>query len=203
MPRVLSGAMITALSAPVLNPAIFVQVEFLDHVDGTTHLDVFDNVYVWTGIGSVSWNSQTWIGLGAFLGLTTPEDSSVVEAKGITLTFSGIDPTVLPDALNKVVLGAPVTIYLALYDGSHTLIADPVIAWAGRLDQPTFDVDPQEVSLSINCESRLLDMNVAVDRRLTNEDQQMNWPGDLGFQFVDGLQQQTIFWGQFPTGSNL
>ena len=202
MPRVLSSGMLTALSAPILNPAMFVQITFLDHVDPTSHLNVYDNVYVWTGIGSVSWNSQTWQGLGAFLGLTTAEDSSTVEAKGITLTLSGIDPAVLPDALDDIIVGVPVTVYLALYDSSHTLIADPVVAWAGRMDQPTFDVNPTEVILSINCESRLLDMNVAVDRRYTNEDQQMTYPGDLCFMFVDGLQQQTLFWGSFPNSTN-
>src|SRR5260370_42327234 len=94
MARTLSTAMLAALSAPVLNPAMFVAATFSN-----------ETVYMWSGVGSVSWNSHTWVGLAAFLGITTPEDSSVVEAKGITLTLSGMDATLLPEALNHVSLG--------------------------------------------------------------------------------------------------
>jgi hypothetical protein len=191
MPRPLSPALLTALSAPILNPALFVQAQFSD-----------ETVYMWSGVGSVTWNGHTWIGLGGFLGVTTPEDSSTVEAKGITLMLSGMDAKMLPQALNDVVLGYPVTVYLALYDSNNTLIDGPVVAWAGRLDQPTFEVGGTEVSLQINCESRLLDMNVGVDRRYTHEDNQLDNPGDLCFMFVDSIQEMTLFWGNYPLSSN-
>jgi hypothetical protein len=187
----MSSDMLAALSAPLLNPAIFVEATFID-----------ETVYMWTGIGSISWNGHTWMGLGGFLGITTPEDSSVVEAKGITLSLSGMDATLLPKALNEVVLGLPVMVYLALYDDTNTLIDTPIVAWAGRMDQPSFEVGGAEVSLAINCESRLIDMNIGVDRRYTNEDNQMDNPGDLGFLFVDSIQELTLFWGRFPLSTN-
>ena len=201
MPRNLSSDMLTALQAPILFPAVFVAATF-GTIDHTTHLVDTTVVYMWSGLGSVDWNGHTWIGIGSLLGFTTPEDSSNVEAKGITLTLSGLDPTLLPAALNDIILGLPVTVYLALYDSTNTLIDTPVIAWAGRMDQPTFDVSTTEVVLAINCENRLIDMNISVERRYTTEDQQMDWPGDLGFQFVDGLQETTLFWGQYPNNTN-
>ena len=190
MPRNLSSSMLAALSAPVINPALFCEITFAN-----------GPVYIWSGIGPVSWNSQTWIGVGSFLNISSPEDSSSVEAKGITITLSGIDPTLLPNALTELQLGLPVLVYLAVYDSSHTLINTPVIAWAGRTDQPTIDVSANEVSIALNCENRLMDMNVSVDRRYTNEDAQLDNPGDLGFMFVDGLQETTLFWGGYPNAS--
>ena len=44
-------------------------------------------------------------------------------------------------------------------------------------------------------------MNVAVDRRYTDEDQQMDYPGDLGFQFVNGIQEAQIYWGRSPSST--
>lgn len=192
MPRNLTTAMKTALQASIQYPALFVQATF-----------VSETIYMWTGSGSVTWNSQTWTGLGSVLGVSTPEDSATVEAKGITLSVSGIDPTLLPEAMTDFGLGLPVFVYLGLYTGlGGTLIDGPVIAWAGRMDKPTFNFSGTEAMLEINCENRLLDMNIGVDRRYTNQDCQMEFPGDLGFQFVDGLQQKNLFWGEFPASTN-
>ena len=56
--------------------------------------------------------------------------------------------------------------------------------------------------ISINCENRLLDMNTPVDRRYTQDDQQIDHPGDMGFQFVNGITEINIYWGKSPTTSN-
>jgi len=191
MPRNLSNDIIAALSAPVLNLAVFCLLTFKS-----------ETIYLWTGVGDTTWNSHTWSGIGSFLNFTGPEDSSVVEAKGLTVTLSGIDTTLLPEALIDYKLGLPATIYLALYSSPGTLIDNPVVAWAGRMDQPTIDISGNEATISIALESRLLNMNCAIDRRYTQQDQQMTWPNDLGFMFVDGIQQITLFWGGFPTTSN-
>ena len=193
MPRVLSSGMLTALSAAILYPAIFVQATFAT-----------STVYLWSGVGSITWNSHSWTGLGSLLGITTPEDSSNVEAKGITVTLSGFDATLLPDAMSEFQLGLPVNVYLGLFTDStlSTLVSSPVTSWAGRMDQPTIEVSGTEGLININCESRLIDMNISVDRRYTNEDQQMTWPGDLCFSFVDGIQQKTIYWGGYPMSQN-
>lgn len=186
--------MLAALSAPILSPVIFVEMAFKS-----------ETIRCWSGVGSVTWNSHTWTGLGAFLSFTTPEDSSTVEAKGISVVFSGIDPSVLSECLSDYQLGLPCSLYLGLWSTTviNTLVSSPVIAWSGRTDEPTLDVSATESTITINCESRLLDMNVAVDRRFTQEDQQLTYPGDLGFQFVSGLQEQTLFWGQPISTANV
>jgi len=192
MPRNISTPMLTALSQTILRPALFVSATFAS-----------ETVYMWSGSGNTTWNSQTWTGTGALLGITTPEDGSTVEARGISITLSGIDPVVLPEMLTDYKLGAPAAVYLGLYDATNTLISSPATSWKGRMDQPTIDVDTDSAVITINCESRLIDMNVASDRRYTLEDQNRDWPGDLGFSFVNAIQQQTLFWGKYPVGNNL
>jgi hypothetical protein len=56
MPRPLSAEMLAALQAPVIKPAIFVEITFASAT-----------AYIWSGIGSVEWNGHTWLGLGARL----------------------------------------------------------------------------------------------------------------------------------------
>ncbi len=179
----MSSAMLAAITSQQIQPALFVQIIFAD-----------DTIYLWSGYGSISWNSQTWTGVGMLGQISTIEEATTVEAKGVVLTLSGIDPTMLAEALQEVQLGASVTVWLGFFSGT-SLIFSPIIAWAGRVDQPTFLIGGETASLSINCESRLLDMNVAVDRRYTLEDSQMDDPGDLYCMFVNSIQEITLSWG--------
>lgn len=186
----MSSAMLAALQATDLQPALFVQLTF----NGAT-------VYLWTGTGSTSWNSQTWSGLGSLLSLAVAEDGATVEARGITITVSGLDPTLLPDCLSDFQLGLPAIVYLGFFS-SGSLISSPITSWSGRMDLPTIDVSGETATIAINCESRLLDMNIPVDRRYTQQDQQMTWPDDLGFQFVDSIQEFILAWGQSYNATN-
>jgi len=183
--------MLAALEAPSQQVSLFVEINFRS-----------GPVYLWSGLGSVNWNGQTWTGIGSFLGLATMEDAATVEARGVSILLSGLDPTMVSDCLTEFQLGLPADVYLALWSGG-SIIADPLLAWSGRTDQPTFDVHPDTVTISQACENRLVDMNVAIDRRLTNEDQQMTYPGDLGLQFVDAIQEMTLFWGYPNSATNI
>jgi hypothetical protein len=194
MPRSMSAAMLAALQSKELLPAIFVSMQF---ASGT--------VYIWNGLGNITWNGHTWTGVGSLGGISQIQDGAGVDASGITLTLSGIDNSLLADVNQNLQLGLPVTVYLGLFDNASptSLLADPLVAWAGRLDQSTVDVGGETATISINCEHRLVDMNVAVDRRYTHDDAQIDHPGDLGFQFVNSLQEITLYWGRVPNGQNL
>jgi len=182
--------MLAAVQATEMRPAIFVELHFADGI-----------VYVWSGVGTTVWNTHSWIGIGTYGGCSIIEEGDTVEAKGITLTLSGIDPAMLAEALQNLQLGLPVLLYLGLFDNSGTLIATPFTSWSGRMDQPTIEVGADTATISINCENRLLDMNVAVDRRYTQDDQQIDSPGDRGFFFVISIQEITVPWGRVPSSS--
>lgn len=182
---------ITALEQKILRPAIFVQAAF-----ATTTL------YLWTGRGSVSWNGQTWLGVGTLGSVSTIEEGSDVQARGIVLTMTGLDATLLTDVMTEMQQGLPVTVYLGLFDASLTLIANPVISFRGRMDQPTLDVDGTTATIQIACESRLLDLNTPAERRYTNDDQQRDYPNDRGLEFVNSIQELTIYWGRSPSSTN-
>ena len=191
MPRNLSDGMASGVAAQELRPALFIQAQFKSGM-----------VYVWSGFGGYAWGGHTYIGVGSLGSISTIEEGTRVEAKGITLNLSGIDPAMLASVLTDFILGTSVVIYLGLFNPNGTLIAAPVISWAGRMDQPSIDVAAETATISINCENRLFDMNVAVDRRYTNEDQHLDHPGDRGMEFVNSIQELNIYWGRTPTATN-
>lgn len=194
MPRNVTSNYLGALLAAGLRPALFVEMRFAN-----------ENLYVWSGVGTVNWGDRNWIGVGTLGSISTIEEGCTVEARGITLHLSGIDQTSLGDVLVQIQQGLRAIVYLGLYDDSSppVLIADPVVSFAGRMDQPTISLDGRIVTISINCENRLVDLNVATDRRLTNEDQQLDHPGDRGLEFVNSIQEQIVYWGVAPNGNNL
>ncbi|HTF64540.1 MAG TPA: hypothetical protein VK638_17800 [Edaphobacter sp.] len=187
----MSGPYANAIASDETRPALFVEINF-----------VSGPVYVWTGIYSIVWNGHTWVGVGALGSISTIEEGSTVEAKGITVSLSGIQADLLTDILQEFQVGLPAIVYLGFFDDTLTLIPDPIISWAGRTDQPTIDVDGSTATISINCENQLVEMNVAVDRRYTNEDQQLDFPGDRGMEFVNSIQDARIFWGSAPSSKN-
>lgn len=191
MPRTLTLAQVAALESSVLRPAIFVEANFTS-----------GPLYVWSGVGNITWDGHTWVGVGSLGSISTIEEGATVEAKGITLGLSGIDSSLLTGILNEFRVGLPVLVRLGLFDGDGNLIDDPIVSWAGRMDQPTLDISGETASISINCENRLVEMNVAVDRRYTNEDQQRDYPGDRGMEFVPAIQEVMVYWGRSPSSSN-
>src|SRR4051794_36384879 len=94
-------AVIAALASTNVRPAIFVAADF---VDGTT--------YVWSGRGPIDWNWQTWTGIGSLGSVSTIEEGANVQARGATLTLSGLDPAILAAVMTQYKVTAPVTIWL-------------------------------------------------------------------------------------------
>lgn len=185
MPRNATSQFIAALAESFLYPAILVEIQF---ASGT--------VYMASSYQPLFFMGQVWTGVGSLLSVSTIEDGSTVQARGVTVTLSGIDPTLLPAALNEFQVGLPATIYLGLYSaGGQNQISQSVVAWSGRTDQPTIAVDASTATISINLESALLDMNVPVPYRYTNQDQQLFYPGDLGLSWVNSIQSIPVYWG--------
>lgn len=182
---------IAGIQSPYVRPAIFVEVHF------TTGA-----VYVWTGATSTSWGGKTWTGVGQFGGVSTVEEGTNVQARGVTLTLSGFDPTLLTDVLSGYRQGLPAIIYFGIFDAAGTVIPNPITTWSGRTDQPTISVSGEMASISINCENRLLDMNIEQSFRYNDQTQKLFYPGDRGFEFVNSIQDVTIYWGRHPDNAN-
>ena len=183
--RDLTSGVQTAIVADQVSPILFFEGEFASGF-----------VRVWSGIGEVSWNSYTWQGIGTLGGVGAIHESSDIQANGVTVTFSGIPSDLISLTLDDVVQGKLGKIYFGFMDANNAIIADPALMFVGRLDIPAIEEDGETASIQITYESRLIDLQKPRERRYTNEDQQLQYSGDLGFEFVPALQEQQINWGK-------
>lgn len=183
MSRDLTAGYQSQLSGGSFRPVVFYEGAF---ASGTLRL--------WSGIASIAWNGQTWTGVGGLLGVSEVHESDEIRANGMTVSLSGVDPSRLSLVLGQARSGAAGRLWFGLLDGAGAVIADPYLAFEGRLDEPTIDEGGETATISISYESRLIDLERPRERRYTHEDQQIDFPGDLGFQYVAELQDKVVVW---------
>lgn len=184
MARDLTSGMSTQVAAATSEPILLFEGVF---ASGT--------VRFWTGIGNLSWNGQTWTGSGDLIGLSPMTETVEVRANGLTVSLPGIPSTLVSLILGDARSGRAGTVYLAFLSGG-SIVADPTPAWIGRLDVPTIEDAGDTSTISISYESELIDLERTRERRYTPEDQAIEYPGDLGFDFVASLQDAEITWGR-------
>lgn len=185
MSRDLSAGVLAEIGGQVVRPVFLCAI-------GTTA----GTSYFWTGHGNLVHGGNVYAGTGLLAGISTITETADLEASGVQLSLSGIDPAVISYALNYLRQGYPCTIHLAFLDASMAVIADPVPIWEGFVDVPEISDDAETATLMVSSESRLVDLERPRARRYTDQDQKIDVPLDSGFEFVPGLQDKQIVWGR-------
>lgn len=157
---------------------------------------VFDagTVRLWTGIGSIAWNSQTWTGAGNLLEITNITETADLRAQGFTAKLSGISLTNLALALDQVVLGRDGSIWFGLLDGAGAVIADPYLAFKGRMDAPEIVDSGEACTIEINYENHLKAFEQSMVRYYTHEDMRIDHPNEEACKFVATQQDEQVSW---------
>lgn len=187
--RGLTAAMLSAIAAATVRPALFYEGEFV-----SGGLPAF--LRLWTGVGDIAWGGYTWTGGGQMLAITPIEETTDLRAVGFSVTLSGMPSALISIALQNVRQGKPGKLWLGLFDAAEALLADPYPLRRGRFDVAPIEDDGETCTISASYEDRLIDLDRPRDRRYTHEDQQLDYPGDLGFQYVPSLQDMDIPWGR-------
>lgn len=160
---------------------------------------IFDSspVYLWTGIGNLSWNSNTYIGTGT-LGRVSPiEETSDIRSNGIQLSLSGVSSSLISTALGTQYQGRACRVRVAFFDSSNVLIDDPVQVFSGKLDVMQIVDAGETCEITVTAENRLIDLERPSEvRYYTDSEQQRYSTGDLGCQYVEKLQTKEIVWGR-------
>lgn len=186
--RNLTSGMQTAIIDPVVRPAVFYEGVFVSGgVDAYLRL--------WTGLGNIDWNGYTWLGGGELLEISTLEETDDLKAVGFAVTISGMPSANISLALAAVRQGKPGKIWLAAFNSSGALIDDPYPMRRGRFDISMIDDDGETCTIRAQYEDRLVDLERPRERRYTSADQQIDYPNDLGFDYVPSLQDTQFSWG--------
>jgi len=206
MSRDLSTDIITALDDDVIYP--FFAIELLFDGDNTLRL--------WTGLGTLTHDSQEWVGTGTLLNISTVEEASEIAVKGATVTLSGIPSSVISLALSQPYQGRVCNLYFGMFTVNRLLLqsSDYILLqtgskilldtdqtsisniFSGYMDQMNILETPSTSTIELVVENRLIDLQRARIARFTSEYQKSIYPTDLGLDFVEDLQDKDISWGR-------
>lgn len=149
-------------------------------------------LYLWTGYGDLTIGAKTYLGAGQLLSLSSVEETTEIEAKGASLTLSGIPSSFISAALTQPYQGRECRIYFGVTNSP----ADYVEVFAGELDQMNVVEAADTATIQVTAENVLVRLERPAVRRFTDQDQKSRYPGDRGLEFVAGLQDKEIFWGR-------
>lgn len=204
--RDISQSTIDSLDEDVLYP--FFAVELLFDGDQTLRL--------WTGYGTLVYQGQEWYGTGSFLQIDSVEETTEIAAKGASITLSGIPQEVLSLALSEPYQGRKANIYFGNFskglillessdyilfeDGSKVILESGSTnlsqIFSGYMDQMNIEETADTCTVELTLENKLIDLERARVARFTSAYQKSLYPGDLGLDFVESLQDKEIVWGR-------
>jgi hypothetical protein len=199
MARNLSPAVVSATKAPQKSLAWFAAFVLQGQ-----------SIYVWSGLGSVSPTGPAWdpgatfpygqmfIGVGWLGSISNLPQTTELTAQNMRLTLSAIPSSLAGDAINGVRLSGSVTLWLAFLDTSSNVIPDPLQMWQGATDVPTLSDGANTSTLDLTVENSLLALNLSSNRRYTTLDQQLDFPGDAGFDMLSAMQDLYL---PYPDGT--
>lgn len=185
MSRNFDSATNEQLDSKDLRVAMFLKITFRSEV-----------AYLSTLPCNFTWGGHTWIGTGSLGKVGVIEEGLDVEARGIVVSLSGIDASLLSESLNDIKLGGSAKLYLGFFQpDSLALVTDPIVLFAGIVDQPSVTMADDQVTISLNIESSLIRLQRASNLMYTPADQKISHPDDTGLDQVNLLAWQALRWG--------
>lgn len=188
MARGLTAGMIAELTADTVRPILL--FEWVAY--GST-------IRYWSGRNDLSWDSKTWLGNSMFKGIGQISESRSIQAAGLSIMLAGEPSSIISLQLNSTRTGQAGKLWLGFLNSSGAVIADPYQLFSGKLSESNLSDGVKESTLELVFESDLIILEKSSGKRYTHEDQQIDYPGDLGFEYVPQLEDFTGYWGKGKT----
>ena len=186
--RGLSSGMEAMAIASDVRPLILVEALF-DSNAPTSYL------YLWNGIGGLSYDGKTYIGAGNLLSISSVSENVELRASGITVQLSGISDPLLAKAKTEDYQGRELVVKLGGFDSNDNVISSPTVIFSGFMDTMTINESGETGTIAVTVENRLIEFEKTRVRRYTDNDQRIEYPNDDGLEYVSQIQEKAIVWG--------
>ncbi len=181
--KTLSTAQLAAVAGEHVTACYLVQLEF---ASGT--------IYVTDAAHDIVWNGNTYLGAGRAGNIEATRETVAGEATGLRFSLAGPIASYLSAALAEHVQGKPAKVYVAFFADNGALIDTPVLEWSGLTDVMPVQEGADQSVISVTAESRFAQFARPRQRRHSDQDQQLAYPGDLFFQFAAQMIDRPIVW---------
>ncbi len=184
MARSIESALQTEFLADHFRPISLFEFEF----SGTP-------VRFWTGLGDLTWNSNTYTGSGDLLTFAPIQESGDTGSISAEFQLSGLNSALISNVLGQIQHGDEITVYVGALDADGAVVIDPLKIFEGLVDVANIRKSADTAVISVTAENRTIRLNRPKARRWTKEDQQRDYANDTAFNFTTTLQQKQFRWG--------
>lgn len=194
--------------------------------EGTGTVTRSDILRLWTGLSTLVFQGVSWTGAGTLLSVAAIEETTETAARGADIGITGVPSEVLALALRTPYQGRTCKIYFGvltkdnkilkedsnfvlLENGDKTRSESTPIGYGnasfneifcGYIDQMNISEGPDMGTVQLKVENKLIDLERPKVSRLNSQYQKSrNIPeavNDLGFDFVESMQDQKLSWGR-------
>lgn len=157
-----------------------------------------DPLRLWTGYNTINISGDTYFPSGNLLEISAIDESADIRANGMRIALSGLDNTIISEALTEDSQGKVVKVFFGVVTttNNETVVVDtPYQTFEGFIDTMNISEDGDKTIVTISVENKLVILERPIDRRYTDQDQKELFAGDKGLEFVDSLQDKQITWG--------
>ena len=147
----------------------------------------------------ITWNSNTYLAGGQFITFSDINESNAITVSDIELQLSGVDRTFLVQILSENFMDRSVIIRKGFMNTSQAVIADPIIVYAGKMDEPTIVESSEGCTVSVKVANLFVDFLKTTGRYTNDESQKLFFPTDNGFQYAHQIIKE-INWGKEGSG---
>lgn len=185
--RTISADMVSEVTTAQLSPILMAELNFTPPV------------YLWTGYGTLTYNGIGYLGLGMLGTISPVQETTDLSARGISMQLSGVPTALVYEALTDDYQGRACSVMFGALSPTAGLVASPITIFSGRMDVMQLSDDGQTSQITMTAENKLIDFKRTREIRYTDEEQQRLYSGDLGLEFVNAIQEKTIYWGNQNT----
>jgi len=172
----------------------------LDFSPAVRYTNAYQSIY-WDEAGG---GELEYIGLGNLASMSVLNETSELGATTIQLTLSGIPNASITDIFSNEYIGKPLQVWYATLDKDTYAVEGgqngPVLLFAGRMDFGNIEFG-ETATITVNATSRLADWERPRGGRFNHAYQTRHVDAtDLGFRWVQGIQDKIISWGGVTVG---
>jgi hypothetical protein len=151
----------------------------------------------WSGVGNISWSSQTWAGVGDFGGFSAITERAGPTAGNTTLTLNGVKDALINLGQLDTSQERLVELYLAAMTETDGVwaVAEGWRFFRGRTDVHKIVEGIEYHTIEVAVETFLATLRRPRILRYTHAEQQRLHPGDRGFEYAGKINATPANWG--------
>jgi hypothetical protein len=153
---------------------------------------------LWTGNYDLVLDGETYYGNGWLMEPDGWKETLFNQPFGQQITLSGVPLSLIAVLLTQVRQTNTGRIGILFFDADGEYV-DYFDSFSGRLDKVSGSEGPTTSSLTLNYESKLINMSQPRDLRLTDASHRADFPTDKGFEYLSQISGKRIYWGKPDT----